>query len=561
LRILRILCLVFGVLGMLAGAAFGAAWAVMRPGPGVMEYKLVVKPSVITVAYKAYGNPAAANGKYWLSKLLFENTGASPLTHVKVSYHLGELLAWTTPDEIPELLPHQVTALALYPKLSSRITQTRSTTPETLEVKIEWTAGDKHEEKTEKRDIQIRGATEIEYTSLPASDVISWYDHFDNSELCACYVTDEDEVVKGYLGKISEWSGGIHSCANAKDLATVMKKIFNFESYTGMTYALAKGDSESVGESDTLIQSIRLPRDVIYQNSGLCIELALLMCTLGRAAGADAYLMMIPGHAFPVLKAGDGDLLAFESTAVGGAPFEKALEFGMNNLKKCFDGEIPHIMVEIAWEQKHGMRPPELERADLAGLAKILNDRLAQADAEVAAQKKQQQQAQPQPQPQAPPRQTTNAPPPGPPAGYTSYDDKYVTVEYPNTWQTNRANIQRVQQVAKWFTYYAANPQNGAELDVYEFGSTDAKTCLGWLAGWSQNLAYSFGDGQRLSDTIVVYPYTMTLRTNGAQRQGKILLITVAQGTLALGMDAQPAAFENAMSSFADILKNHVRIK
>ncbi len=286
LRVRRIVPLVAGGGLAVVGAVLLLLGLLGGGGSGELDYRLDVKPTVMSVAYKAYGNPEAAEGKYWLGKLEMNNSGDAPLDDLAVSYRIpGYIDDWTTPEAAEQLLPGQTAAVTIFPKLPRKVTTIRTRTPSTLEVKIAWSDDGQDKERVEKRDFDFRGVTEIEYTSLPADEILGWYDVFDNSELTAAFVTHEDEVVRQFLGKISETQGGMPITSDAKELAKVMRAIYDFMTQTGMTYAGNTGVPEQLGDTTALVQSIRLPRDVVYQNSGLCIELAMLWAALGKGAG------------------------------------------------------------------------------------------------------------------------------------------------------------------------------------------------------------------------------------------------------------------------------------
>ncbi|MDF1839567.1 MAG: hypothetical protein P1V35_16985, partial [Planctomycetota bacterium] len=172
--------------------------------PGKLDYQLAVKPTVMTVAYKAYGNSSAADGKYWLARMVMENDGESTIEDVAISYRIPDYLDWSTPRTIDELLPGQTRVGNFYPKLPTKVTRLRSRTPSSIEFKMSWNDGEEQHEKIEVREFEFRGVNEIEYTSLHAEEMLSWNDMFDNAEICAAYVTDEDPVVRQYMGEISE---------------------------------------------------------------------------------------------------------------------------------------------------------------------------------------------------------------------------------------------------------------------------------------------------------------------------------------------------------------------
>src|ERR1041385_6841214 len=71
---------------------------------GNLLVKVFHQRTLISGAYKAYGNPDAAGGKYWFGKVILENTGRGSVKDIKVSYQIPDFISWTTPDEAPELL-------------------------------------------------------------------------------------------------------------------------------------------------------------------------------------------------------------------------------------------------------------------------------------------------------------------------------------------------------------------------------------------------------------------------------------------------------------------------
>ena len=126
----------FGTIG-LSALSFAMSF-VGGSAPAEMRYRIDTKPTVMTVAYKAYGNPEAADGKYWLARVVLENEGESSMHDVAVSYRIPEYVDWTTPRNIDEVLPGQTRVLPIYPKLPTKVTNLRSRTPSSLEVKFVW---------------------------------------------------------------------------------------------------------------------------------------------------------------------------------------------------------------------------------------------------------------------------------------------------------------------------------------------------------------------------------------------------------------------------------------
>jgi hypothetical protein len=134
-----------------------------------------------------------------------------------------------------------------------------------------------------------------------------------------------------------------------------------------------------------------MPRDLIYGNSGLCIELAQLWCALGQAAGLKVHLIMVPGHAYPYLQANDGTATPIEATWIHGnfggnrgkaETWEEAIQKGREEFYGTAttqgDKDKPTTeALDIRDLQSHGIRPPELPEINVPELVKQLDDRLA----------------------------------------------------------------------------------------------------------------------------------------------------------------------------------------
>ena len=116
-------------------------------------------------------------------------------------------------------------------------------------------------------------------------------------------------------------------------IVELMKATYDYMRETGMRYASAEGVPVSIGDARTLVQTVRLPRDVITTNNGLCIELAILWASILDQLGCQTCIVMRPGHAFTIVMAGDSyypvECTAITPKAVGSTtdvPFEKAME-------------------------------------------------------------------------------------------------------------------------------------------------------------------------------------------------------------------------------------------
>ena len=498
---------------ILTAAAFGLLaavslvfWLAGRPAPGRLSWDIQNKKTVMTFAYKAYGNPAAGEGRYSLSKTIFTNHGEGPVSDVEISYHIPEYVSWTTPEKYPEILPGQTIIDLFYPKLPAKVTELTSTTSATLEIKIAWEEEGKRLEQIVKREISFRGVNEVEYTSLPPEEIVSWFDMNDNTQLLSSFVTTDDPVVKIFAGEITRFSGGTTAGAGGgvKEVVRLMKAFYEYQVLTGFHYASSKGVPEEMGDVKSFVQNIRLPREVIMNANGLCIELAILWSTVMEHLGVRTYLVIIPGHAFTIVVSDSGEWIPVETTAISGkglggaATFDQAVEAGVKVWQKARESQ-KFILFDIQKLQTAGIRPPELKVLDAKMVQDIFDKRL-----EVAKQAaprgnpqppRQQQQAQPQ-QPQ-PGRE---APPAAQPGGFVTWahPQGFFSVSYPNSWRENGQMLQQIRQHVNWVVHISGDAATGASVEVYHFN----------------NLADDGAAFSQMRDFIVKLGGRVDLRTN-----------------------------------------------
>src|SRR5438132_2804123 len=98
----------------------------------------IVRKSIMSFAYKIYGDPAVENGRFFLSKIVFHNDGTGPVHDLSVSYQIPDYVSWTTPQTYPEIPAGQTVVQLYYPQLPAKVTQLSSQTNATLETRIRW---------------------------------------------------------------------------------------------------------------------------------------------------------------------------------------------------------------------------------------------------------------------------------------------------------------------------------------------------------------------------------------------------------------------------------------
>jgi hypothetical protein len=364
------------------------AWLYSGRGSGKLVWqKPEVKKSVHTFAYKVYADPHLSEGRFFLSKLVFKNEGRKPVRDFSISYQVPNYIRPTTPEVLPEIAPGYTVVKLFYPQFPSEVTKLHERTRATLEIKLQWKEGGVAHEEVLKEELVLHGVNELEWTDVPAEDVTCWQDMMVNADLNAAMVTPNDPVVAAFAAEVTAKLGGAVAGASdqVKDHIELLKGVYDYMVETGMQYAGAKGVPEKVGDATTILQTIRLPRDVIRNNSGLCIELALLWASVMEHFNIPAYIVHVPGHAYvraPQLDPVFGGPFVIECTAITpksvGATnyisFLDAVKMAARNYAgNSARGEL--IEVNIRELQSAGIVPPELPDVDLERIKELLAGR------------------------------------------------------------------------------------------------------------------------------------------------------------------------------------------
>ncbi len=377
-----------GLVLLLVSAVFIALHFVLKPPPSYLDLQIRSKPAIMPIAYKVYGNPEALDGRFWLVKLVLTNNGESSVKNLKISYRIPDYVDWTTPSIYKEVVPGQTVIDRFYPKFPPKIINVMNPTPASVEIKISYNNGEETVEEIRKVNFQIRGRNEFIYTDLPVEEIADITDAYENIELLAAFVTPEDPIIKYFTQQLQQkvLKGTLAGVVNnPEEVQRFMNAIYDFEVKTGMVYGGTLGLPEKVGNSYTIVQRIRLPREVLTGGAGLCVELSTLFCSIAISAGLNCGIFVTSKHAFPGIIVQDS-VLPIEATAIGGQglggarSFEEALNMGIKNFQAWLNGGNPQIGIQIGFIdvnklQSEGIRPPEL--SDDVSLRKKVDELIA----------------------------------------------------------------------------------------------------------------------------------------------------------------------------------------
>ena len=164
-------------------------------------------------------------------------------------------------------------------------------------------------------------------------------------------VTPNDPVVNLYTSEITRLAGGTVAGigGGAREIGRHCRTIHEYMQATELRYTGDSGVPANFDNIATLVQTVRLPRDVIVNNQGLCVELALLWSSILEHLGVDAALVFRPGHAYVIaysikqgLPVGQG--LPIECTAITPravdrdkpVPFDDAVKMAAEAAASCW---------------------------------------------------------------------------------------------------------------------------------------------------------------------------------------------------------------------------------
>ncbi len=150
----------------------------------------------------------------------------------------------------------------------------------------------------------------------------------------------------------------------------VMEGIYEATALTKMVYSETSASETKFGDNSTSTEHIRLPREVVTGNTGLCIELALLHASVLKAAGDHAVIFLIPGHAYPGIKLGNA-YYALEATGIGGEGLggsmsaDQALQAGMKEANDFFtavqQGKPGYYLLDLDELNQAGYKEMEMK--------------------------------------------------------------------------------------------------------------------------------------------------------------------------------------------------------
>lgn len=321
---------------------------------GNIDLKIQPASVIMPAAYKVYGNPDVAGGRYYLFKAIIKNTGKSELHNLKVQFKIPKIIdEWTDVPSSTALLPGQTAVVTCFPSLPQTVTEKNTSSKEKTNIKITYGSKTNPTEKDQSFTFDMTSVNDMFFSLGSDEDKAFVGDLINNTSLYACFVSAGDPIIKHYAQLVQDHilcgeegasvgTGGQETQKQVQEKLRVMEGVYNATLISHMVYSETSAGLTKYGDNTTSTEHIRLPREVVSGNTGLCIELAILHASIYKAAGLHAVIFLIPGHAYPGIKVESG-YFALESTGIGGEGLgsimsaDQALQRGMDELKTFFE--------------------------------------------------------------------------------------------------------------------------------------------------------------------------------------------------------------------------------
>ena len=345
-----------------------------KKGDVSLEAVLKAKPRIMSALYKIYGDSDYSNGTFWTAKTIFTNSGVGDITHLKVSYRMGEYAAWSPQTEYSLIAPGGHIVDMYYPLMSKDTAELKSKTPVDLEVKFSYSdaSGKEYSDNSSKR-VTLLGANGFEYSNVADEErTNAWSDNFSNTPLVAAFVTSMDDPVRAFGGMVEQACGGQPANHDDESAVRFCKALYDLEVANGIAYQSAVG---LLTDNGGVSQELKYPRDVLRDKSGTCIELSILYAATCQTVGLQCNLVMIPGHCYVLVQLPGGGEFPVECTAISGpaipvapnAPkhpqpytFAESAKFAQYEISKLEMGKF--FIVNVKDLQGQGVLCPELSK-------------------------------------------------------------------------------------------------------------------------------------------------------------------------------------------------------
>lgn len=345
------------------------------------EFSLDSKPHLMSCLATLYGDESFSN--FWASRTVFKNTGSQALKNYRVRSRVAGHSSWSPWARSKVVYPGQTVVDPFFPVFDlNTLSNMSAARPAMIEVEYEYeTADGKKVTETDAARIQLLARNQVVYSSREQSEVIDWAESFEYSPfIIASFAHADDPAIQQLAGRISGMANGAAASYTDAEAEAFLTSMWNFLEMNKVAYQSPPG----MTVNNTFGQNVKYGRDVLRNRAGTCIDLAILWASTAKAVGLKSYVMIVPGHAFPVIGLPGGNVMPIESTLIGRNTFAEATQVGVEAYNQGLAGD--HYLVDIDQLQDLGVRSLDLPAVENNFLGQLGYSFEAAAETNVAGE-------------------------------------------------------------------------------------------------------------------------------------------------------------------------------
>jgi hypothetical protein len=232
--------------------------------------------------------------------------------------------------------------------------------PAMIEVEYEYeTADGTKVQETDATRVQLLSRNQVVYSSREQDEVLDWSESFEYGPfIIAAFAHSEDPAIQQLAGRVAGMANGAAASYSDADAEIFLTAMWKFLELNKVAYQSPPG----LTMNNTFGQNVKYGRDVLRNRAGTCIDLAILWASTAKAVGLKSYVVLVPGHAFPVIGLPGGQVMPIESTVIGKGTFQQATEIGVKAYNEALQGD--HYLIDIDELQNLGIRSLDLSKVD-----------------------------------------------------------------------------------------------------------------------------------------------------------------------------------------------------
>jgi len=329
-----------------------------RKVESAIQWKMETTPQLMSSMAKIHSNEEM--GMFWTARSVFTNNEDKPVTKFRVRYQLEGFSGWSPWKRSPIVYPGQTVVEAFFPILDiDKLTKLDGSRSASVIAEYQYVNADGETiELADSKNLTVLARNEVIFSRHSDQNAVTWHEANEYLPiLVASFCNSNDPVIQQLAGRISGMASGPAASLDSEDAVNYLRAIWQFMEDNKVAYQT----SPTLKVNQRFGQHVKYGRDVLSNRAGTCIDLAIFWASAAKAVGLKSFIVIVPGHAFPMVELPNGNRVPIESTLLGkGATIDDAAKKGNEQLEKAMQG--PHYIVDVNEMENFGARSIDLER-------------------------------------------------------------------------------------------------------------------------------------------------------------------------------------------------------